>query len=208
MLIRSAEKISRAGLLLAMGLFLLPACSVLPATTPVTATEPAEQPLAAELTEAYRAGLQLLQHDDARALDHWQQLADGWPEYPGVWVNLAIARYRSQDFSGSLESAGQALAIDSEFCPAFKIRGLAAREAGEFSLAEQSYLQALSCDPADANVHYNLGILYDLYLHDLQKALQQYQAAQQMQTEKDETLAMWIEDLQRRSAAQLAGEGS
>lgn len=206
MSIRSAEKISRAGLLL--GLLLLSGCSVLPATAPLATTETADQPLAAELTEAYHTALQLLQGDDEQALNYWQQLADSWPQYPGVWTNLAIARYRSQDFSGSLKSAGQALAIDSGFCPAFKIRGLAARETGEFSLAEQSYLQALSCDPADADVHYNLGILYDLYLHDLQKALQQYRAVQQMQTEKDETLVMWIEDLQRRSAAQLAGEGS
>ena len=41
--------------------------------------------------------------------------------------------------------------------------------------AEKQFLKALEIDPADAGVHYNLGILYDEDLKNRTKARQQYQ---------------------------------
>ncbi len=187
----------------------LQGCSLLGAKPEVVDSVPQEKPLPPELIEAYNAGLELLQDEEFdAALVHWQALAEKYAEFPGCWTNLALAQYRLEQFDASLESLNKAVALKQEYCPAYKVLGLVQRELGQFSAAENSYQTALQCDPADVQVHYNLGILYDLYLHDLVKALQQYQLAQGMMTEPDETLAIWIADLERRSTEQVAGEGS
>jgi tetratricopeptide (TPR) repeat protein len=45
---------------------------------------------------------------------------------------------------------------------------------GKFADAEQEYLQALRLDPSDAEIHYNLAILYDDELHDERRAALHY----------------------------------
>jgi len=46
---------------------------------------------------------------------------------------------------------------------------------GRFQDAEREYLRALRVDPADADSHYNLGILYDEHLDQPRKATMHYQ---------------------------------
>lgn len=45
---------------------------------------------------------------------------------------------------------------------------------GKYEDAEQEYLHALSINPTDADVHYNLGILYDDELNEPEKAIAHY----------------------------------
>lgn len=186
------------------GLCLLSACSLLQPKPEVVDTEGAEKPLPPALVEQYNRGLDLLQDKDdiAEANKHWQALTLRYPDYPGSWVNLAITQYRQQAFTESLASLDRALAIDAMFCPGFKLKGIVERELGKFKDAEQSYLSAIQCDPDDVDGYYNLGILYDLYLHDLSKALAQYQQAQALLPEKDENINVWIIDLKRRTSEQ------
>jgi|GEM_PF-2045601 len=47
-------------------------------------------------------------------------------------------------------------------------------QVGRFRDAEREYLHALRLDPLDADVHYNLGILYDENLNDKQRAAMHY----------------------------------
>ncbi|MBI5150687.1 MAG: tetratricopeptide repeat protein, partial [Candidatus Omnitrophica bacterium] len=45
---------------------------------------------------------------------------------------------------------------------------------GMYEAEEGEYLECLKIDPNDANVHYNLGILYDDKLNDNVKAVRHY----------------------------------
>lgn len=197
-----------------IGLLFLTACSLLEPKPEIVDQGPKEQPLPPALVENYNLGLELLADDDQdAAAAHWLQLTEQYPEYPGNWANLAIIQYRQEQYDGSLASLVRSLEIKPDFCPSFKLKGLVERELGKFTEAEVSYLAAINCAPEDADVRYNLGILYDLYLNDLPKALEQYQLAQSMLAEEDENMAIWIPDLQRRSGvdkpaeAQIAEEG-
>lgn len=64
--------------------------------------------------------------------------------------------------------------------------------------AEKVYLQALVAAPNDAMTHYNLGILYDIYLGKTELALQHYRKYQQVLDEPDKRVGGWIKDLERR----------
>ena len=224
---------------LSMSVLLLSACSFLQPAPEIVDDGPKEKPLPPQLVEGYNSGLELLQEMDAqlaeaaesesseekdsdnseslkeaveKANQHWQVLAEQYAEYPGVWTNLALTQYRLEQYEQSLTSLTTSLEINPGFCASFKLKGMVERELGKFQDAENSYLAALKCDPNDADVAYNLGILYDLYLHDLEKALAQYEKAQSLLAEPDATLAVWIPDLQRRTTAakaddkQVAGE--
>jgi tetratricopeptide (TPR) repeat protein len=50
------------------------------------------------------------------------------------------------------------------------------RELGDFAQAEQLYIQAINAQPSKAESYRNRAVLYDLYLNEKEKALQDYQA--------------------------------
>lgn len=201
----------------------LTGCSLFQPKPEIIDQGPAEKPLPEPLVERYNEGLELLQQAAAEedsgeqqqqhqaAADFWQALSQQYPQYPGVWSNLALSHYRLGNYDASLESLVRAHDIDAEYCPAFKLKALVQRQLGKFSDAESSYLAAAECAPEDADIPYNLGILYDLYLNDLEKALVQYRKAQSLISGEDAMLAIWIPDLERRCSVaadnqQVAGE--
>lgn len=167
-----------------------------------------QAPLPEALTSAYTQGLALLKDKKwPEAQAHWQTLAQSYSEYPGVWANLALIELNLSHLDESQAYLDKALAINSEFCPAAKLEALVKRQQGQFKEAESWYKKAIACDEKDASSAYNLAILYDLYLQDLPNALAYYQKAKELSGEANESLDMWIADLQKRQPTRLAGEG-
>ena len=73
------------------------------------------------------------------------------------------------------------------------------REFGEkFEEARDNYEKALKIDPNYAYAHLNYGILLDLYLGELDNALDHYQTYQKLAPEEDKEVEKWIVDLERR----------
>ena len=209
MSIRFADSL-RAYVVLLVFSMLMSGCSLFKPAPEIVDSDPGKQPLPAELVSAYNDGLSLLEDGEYLAAEtHWQALAEQYGMFPGVMLNYALSLYRLEKYEDALTQVSAAQVVNAEFCPAFSVRALIERELGQFREAESSYLSAISCNPQNADARYNLGILYDLYLHDLPKALEQYTQVQSMQSESDERLSIWITDLERRaSAEQVAGEGS
>lgn len=151
------------------------------------------------LSNMYKRGVTLMKSERyPQAKDLWLAASERFPDFPGVWVNLALSQYHVESYEEAKEALDKALTLDAEFCPAYKTQGLVARELGDFKLAEQSYISAIECAPEDGNVRRNLGILYDLYLHDERKALEQYEAAKRLYFAKDKNLEIWITNLKSR----------
>lgn len=193
---------------LALAIFMLSGCSLF-AKKPALQDSALDfsQPIPEALTEAYNAGLLLLKKEQyADAQQQWQSTASQWPNYPGVWSNLAISQWHLEEYKEGLESSEKALDLNAEFCPALKIKALLQKENGQFLDAVSNYEKAAQCAPEDADIPYNIGIIYDLYLQDLRQALVYYNQAQELLTEENDTLAMWITDLQNRQPTRLAGE--
>ena len=76
--------------------------------------------------------------------------------------------------------------------------GILERRKGNFENALQAYQRAIEIDAKYARVHLNLGILFDLYLQDLEKALQHYRLYQTLTNDENEQVAGWIVDIERR----------
>lgn len=120
-----------------------------------------------------------------------------YPDFPGAHVNLAIIFSERGDDAAAEGSLTDALMIDPEYAPALNQLGMLLRRQGKFEAAESAYSRALEASPDYALVHYNLGVLNDLYLMRLDAALQHYERYQELVGE-DEEVARWITDLKRR----------
>ena len=123
-----------------------------------------------------------------------------YPEYPGAHVNLAIIEAMRHNDAAARVSLDAALALNPEYAAALNQLGQLLRRNGDFSAAEAAYMKAVTVRPDYALAHYNLGVLYELYLQRLDDALTHFEAYQALVAE-DKQVEKWIADLRRRIAA-------
>ena len=123
---------------------------------------------------------------------------------PGVtapYINLAIA-YRRLD---KLEKAEAHLKTALDLVPGHPAAcnefGLLYRQTGRFAEARAIYETALARFPDYDPVHRNLGILCDLYLNDLECALEHYEIYGRRRPE-DKQVQLWITELRNRLKSQ------
>ena len=136
--------------------------------------------------------------DDVDASLRFQEFLLQYPDYPGAHVNLAIIHARNGDDVAAEASITDALILDPLHPEALNQLGMLLRRQGKFAAAENAYLKAVAARPDYALAHYNLGVLNDLYLQQLDAALQHYERYQDIAGE-DKLVMRWITDLKRRS---------
>lgn len=126
------------------------------------------------------------------------------PNFSNAHVNLSIIYIKMKIFKKAESSLQQALKFSPENIYALNQQGFLYRVNGEFSKAKDSYEKAISIDSNYANAHLNLGILYDLYLYDLDNAIEQYKIYTDLSKDKDEKVSKWIVELERRNKKTLS----
>ena len=135
---------------------------------------------------SYEEGIRLL-----------QAVADATPELSAPRIDLGIAYHRA----GNLEAAERNLRLALKDNPNHPIAnnelGIVLRKTGRFKEARSNYEAALAVYPGYHYARRNLAVLCDLYLADLDCALQNYQAYMTTVPSDDEA-SMWIRDLQYR----------
>ncbi len=134
----------------------------------------------------------------AEATRRFEQLAEANPKLAGPHLNLALIHVQADRLEQAETSLDAALARNGKSAPAHNLRGIVLRRQGDFDGAERAYRKALSASPDYAHAWRNLGVLYDLYLQQPQRALDAYQHYQAATSETDKEVALWISDLTRR----------
>ncbi len=129
------------------------------------------------------------------------ELTQDQPELAGPWVNLGLIYVARDAKDDAQEMFTKALQANPHNCAALNQLGVLARKAGQFSEAETYYQRCLEAQPAYADAHLNLGILYELYMGRLGEALAAYNDYQLMLPEPDARVSVWVNDLERRVAA-------
>ena len=128
-----------------------------------------------------------------------EQVADAAPTVTAPKIDLGVAYHRLGDLDLAEERLLQALVLNSNHPVALNELGIVYRETGRFAEAKRQYEAAISVYPGYHHARRNLAILCDLYLGDLNCALNQYEAYMAT-VPADPEAAMWIADLRNRMA--------
>ena len=62
-------------------------------------------------------------------------------------------------------------------------------------------MRAISHNSDYANAHLNIAVLFDIYLYDLDRAMQHYKMYQSLTNASDELVGKWVVDLERQISA-------
>ena len=125
-------------------------------------------------------------------------LTQKYPDLSGPHVNLGIIHFRADEIDKAEEAFKQALKINPDSAVSLNHLGIINRGKGKFKEAKSNYERALEISPNYAYAHLNYGILLDLYMGELNEALDHYQKFQELAPGQDKEVKNWIVDLERR----------
>lgn len=146
----------------------------------------------------YSQGLSLLQQERLQeGIAVLEAIAASEPHLTAPHIDLGIAYHRSGDLDAAEASLQKALTLHPGHPIAHNELGIVYRKTGRFAEARSSYEAALDFYPGYHFARRNLAVLCDLYLADLECALENYEAYMATVTEDDEA-SMWIADLRQR----------
>lgn len=115
-------------------------------------------------------------------------------------VHAALASVARQQGHQDRAMAAYRKAFDLDPSDAVSANNLALllREKGQFREAVSLLQEGLEYSPDIADLHYNLAVIAELYLLDLELALAHYRKFRSLNKQEDQLVAGWIADLERR----------
>jgi tetratricopeptide (TPR) repeat protein len=152
-------------------------------------------PRAAQL---YNQALQLMKsgrNTDAEL--EFKQLLVAYPQFAGPQLNLGLLYLRDSRLPEAEAAFKAALQLTPTNAVAGDELGIVERRLGKFADAEAAYLRAIAAEPNYAPAHLNLGVLYDLYMAEPQKALEQFERYIEIAGENKQ-VAGWVVELRKR----------
>lgn len=88
--------------------------------------------------------------------------------------------------------------LDGQAVVILNNRALALKEEGRFREAADLLRSGIQGAPDTPELHYNLAVISELYLLDLDNALEHYRRYRALTGQDDKRVAGWIADLERR----------
>jgi Flp pilus assembly protein TadD len=206
------QKMYRTGRRVALGMLGLALVSGCATTTTATRSTPArievQQAVGFTIIEEARVSNEArLDYDEAlrylrqgnleRGIDILDAVVAESPELAAPRIDLGIAQHLAGDLDAAESQLLKALEITPGHPIALNELGILYRKSGRFTQARRSYEAALATYPGFHYARRNLAVLCDLYLADLNCALDNYEAYMATVPGDDEA-SMWIADLRYR----------
>ncbi|HEY2684446.1 MAG TPA: hypothetical protein VGI93_13100 [Steroidobacteraceae bacterium] len=170
---------------------------------PATAAAP-QLPVPDRAAQQYSQALQMMKagrKTDAEL--EFKQLAVTYPQFAGPQLNLGLLYLNDARLADAEGAFKTALSINPANPVAGDELGIVERRLGKFADAEAAYQRAIEADGNYAPAHLNLGVLYDLYLLEPQKALEQFERYIEIAGENKQ-VAGWVIELKKRVGAPAA----
>jgi tetratricopeptide (TPR) repeat protein len=159
-------------------------------------------PIPPRAAQQYNQALELMKsgrNTDAEL--EFKQLAVGYPQFAGPQLNLGLLYLHDSQLSQAETAFKAALELGPSNPVAENELGIVERKLGKFTEAEAAYQRAIAAEPNYAPAHLNLGVLYDLYLAEPQKALDQFERYIEIAGDNKQ-VAGWVVELRKRVGAQ------
>ncbi len=146
----------------------------------------------------FKSAVLLMQQEKyAQAISLLNAVIEREKRLPAPYVNIAIAHNRLGDSKAAEKNLISALKLDIGHPVANNELGLLYRKKGKFKAARTAYENAIKEHPDYLPAIKNLGVLCDLYMHDFECALQQFENYLKLKPD-DKTVAIWVADVRQR----------
>jgi len=153
----------------------------------------------AEAAAKYADALRLMKAGrTAEAESAFKQLAGAYPDLAGPEINLGLLYLQGSHLLEAETAFKTALERNPANAIAGNELGITERKLGKFAEAEAVYQRTIAAEPNYAPAYLNLGVLYDLYLAEPKKALEQFEHYIQLAGEQ---VAGWMVELRKRVGA-------
>ena len=123
------------------------------------------------------------------------------PEYAVAYTDLGLQYLQEDNLQAADQAFEKSISLNSSDYVAYNHRGVILRKQGDFAGAKDMYQTAIDQNPDYANAHLNFAVLYDIYLYELDHAMQHYKKYQSLTSNGDKLVGKWIVDLDRRISA-------
>ncbi|MFO7528794.1 MAG: tetratricopeptide repeat protein [Marinobacter sp.] len=120
------------------------------------------------------------------------------PALAAEHARRAMSAWEQGDPEVAVEAWRQAVALNPEDPVSVNNLALALKEQNRFAESADLLERGLARSPEVAQLHYNLAVISELYLLELDKALAHYRAYQELAGEENAEVDGWIADLERR----------
>jgi len=145
----------------------------------------------------YKNALQLLKNKNYPAAESsLLDLTTKAPKIAGPWANLGLIKLLQKDPANAEIFVKKALKFSPKMPQALNLMGLISTHNRDIKGAESYYLQALTSKKDYSNAHYNLALLYDIYLQDIKKAVVQYRHYLRLTNNEDKNTIRWVKQLE------------
>ncbi len=190
--------------LLSIPALLLVGCASAPvqksATEPLTETQQtsSQQSPADNLTTLYQKAVTELNDSDYETAEKsFQKITKIDAELAGPWANLALIHIKQNRYQEAENKVKIALDKNPKMAQALNIAGVIEQRKGNINKAKNYYQKAITNKPDYALAHYNLALLYDVYLQEIAKAVIHYQRYLSLSDQQDKKTSIWVKELKR-----------
>ena len=151
-----------------------------------------------EVREEFAKAVALLKQENySDAIKLLKAVSGKTSKFSAPYINLGMAYARIGELAKAEESFKQALEINQQHPVTQNELGMIYRKTGRYSEARKLYESLLTMYPDFLPGRKNLGVLCDIYLQDLECALQNYEEYLKG-VPGDEKVAIWITDVKSR----------
>ena len=194
---------------LILSVLLMAACGptmpVKPATGQAVVLEepPVERPVIQvdRTDDAIALAIGLIKENNYRQAEaNFEEIVKVRPDIGEAYFNLGLVKFKLKKYVDAINQLTLGLKIKPQDTGAINLLALCQRSLGKFVDAEASYKRALALDPINETAHFNIGVLYELYLFKPELALEHYREYQKLQKTADAKVAGWVAALERKAA--------
>lgn len=125
----------------------------------------------------------------------------------GPWVMLSRLALKDNDFKLAQEHLHKALSINAQNVNAYPLLAQAQRQLGKYNQAQNTLAHALKLWPDFPEAHYNLAILYDVYLNLEAEAQQHLEAYMFLEQDIEIRDFAWLQDIAGRTGVVASSVG-
>jgi len=181
------------------GITFLSGCSNTPSESKKNSAAVKSIELGADEQKIYQDALEALKADNVdKAITSLAKIANNHPDHIGAWINLANAYLTKAKINDAESATAHAKSINPKLAEIYNLQGLIAVQKSEYSNAEKNYLQAIQLKTNYPAAHYNLGLLYDMYYQDIDRAVTEYDRYLELSDGSDKKTISWVAELKQK----------